>query len=70
MVREDAKNAFTEPITFGFFSGFSTTRRSVPEVGRSVVLTCVFAVFLSKAHRGVADGPHVGVFPKIFSCPE
>jgi hypothetical protein len=48
------------------------------------VLTCVFAVFLSEAHPGVADGPSkgldgpskgpdgpcIGVFPKIFSCPE
>jgi hypothetical protein len=24
------------------------------------VLTCVFAVFLSKAHPGVADGPPLG----------
>jgi hypothetical protein len=28
------------------------------------VLTCVFAVFLSEAHPGVADGPRIGVFPK------
>jgi hypothetical protein len=42
------------------------------------VLTCVFAVFLSEAHPGVADGPPQGpgrfahryFFPKSFSCPE
>jgi hypothetical protein len=28
------------------------------------VLTCVYAVFLSEAHFGVADGPRLGVFPK------
>jgi uncharacterized membrane protein YhdT len=28
--------------------------------GRSVVLTYVFAVFLSEAHPGVADGPSQG----------
>jgi hypothetical protein len=28
--------------------------------GQSVVLTCVFAVFLSEAHPGVADGPPQG----------
>jgi hypothetical protein len=39
-------------------------------IGRFVVLTCVFAVFLSEAHLDVADGPRIGVFPKSFSCPE
>jgi hypothetical protein len=29
-------------------------------IRRSVVLTCVFAVFLSEAHPGVADGPPQG----------
>ena len=29
-------------------------------IGRSVVLTCVFAVFLSEAHPSVADGPPQG----------
>jgi hypothetical protein len=29
-------------------------------VGRFVVLTCVYAVFLSEAHFGVADGPPQG----------
>jgi hypothetical protein len=32
--------------------------------GQSIVLTCVFVVFLSEAHPGVADGPRIGVFPK------
>jgi hypothetical protein len=29
------KMNFTEPVTFGFFSGFTTTGRSAPEAGRS-----------------------------------
>jgi hypothetical protein len=29
------KMHFTEPVTFSFFSGFSTVVRSVPEAGRS-----------------------------------
>jgi hypothetical protein len=29
-------------------------------IGRSVVLTCVFVVFLSEAHPGLADGPPQG----------
>jgi hypothetical protein len=29
-------------------------------IGRSVVLTCVYAVFLSEGHPGVADGPPQG----------
>jgi hypothetical protein len=65
------KMHFTEPVTFGF-SWFLTTRRSAPEAGRSapnsarfsfgrsVVLTHIFAVFLSEAHPGVADGPPQG----------
>jgi hypothetical protein len=28
---------FTEPVTFGFFLVFSTTERSAPEAGRSVL---------------------------------
>jgi hypothetical protein len=57
---------FTEPVTFGF-SGFYPTVRSAPEagrsalgLGRSVVLTCVYAVFLSEGHPGGADGPPQG----------
>jgi hypothetical protein len=33
-VHEDAKNHFTEPVTFGFF-GSSHTRWSAPKLGRS-----------------------------------
>jgi hypothetical protein len=72
-VREDAIIHFTEPITFGFF-GSAPTGRSVPEagrsalglrgarfsIGRSAVLICVYVVFLSEAHFGVADGPPQG----------
>jgi hypothetical protein len=29
-------------------------------IGQSIVLTCVYAVFLSEAHFGVADGPQQG----------
>ena len=29
-------------------------------IGHSVVLTCVYAVFLSEAHFGVVDGPPQG----------
>jgi hypothetical protein len=47
-------------------------------IGQSVVLTCVYAVFLSEAHFGVTDSPPQGpgrstlrCFPKKnFSCPE
>ena len=58
---------FTEPVTFGF-SGFSRSDgpRLVSDgarffIGRSVVLTCVYAVFLSEGHLGVADGPPQGL---------
>jgi hypothetical protein len=82
---------FTEPVTFEFF-WFSPTGWSAPEarrsalvsngarfsIGQSVVLTCIYAVFLSKAHFGVTDGPPqrpgrsaLRCFSKkIFSCPE
>jgi hypothetical protein len=54
---------FTEPVTFGFFWFFNdrTVLASPLEV-RSV--NDVFAVFLSDAHPGVADGPCLGVFQK------
>jgi hypothetical protein len=56
------KMNYTEPITFGVF--VTMTGRSVRlvsdgtrfSIGRSVVLTCVFAVFLSEAHPDVTDG--------------
>jgi hypothetical protein len=68
---------FTEPVTFGFFwfhrPDGPRLRPDGPRlvsdgacisIGQSVVLTCVYAVFLSEAHFGVADGPRLGVFPK------
>jgi hypothetical protein len=65
------KMHFTEPITFRFFLVFHRPdgprlRPDGPRlvsdgahfsIGRSIVLTCVFAVFLSEAHPAVADGP-------------
>jgi hypothetical protein len=61
------KMIFTEPITFGFFLVFQRPDgpRLVSDgarfsIGRSVVLTCVFAGFLSKAHPSVTDGPPQG----------
>jgi hypothetical protein len=32
------------------------------------VLTCVFAVFLSEAHPGVADGPPQGSGRSVYRC--
>jgi hypothetical protein len=75
---------FTKPVTFGFFLVFHRPdgprlRPDGPRlvsdgarffIGRFVVLTCVYAVFLSEGHPGVADGPCLGVFPKSFSYPE
>jgi hypothetical protein len=68
------KMHFTEPVTFGFFLVFQRPdgprlRPDDPRLvsdgarfstKRSIVLTCVFAVFLSEAHLGVADGPPQG----------
>jgi hypothetical protein len=68
-VYEDAKIAFIEPITFGFFlvsqrSDGPCLRPDVPRLvsngarfsfGQPIVLSCVFAVFLSEAHPGVAN---------------
>jgi hypothetical protein len=65
------KMHFIEPVTFGFFLVFqrpdgSHLRSDGPRlvsdgahfsIERSIVLTCVFAVFLSEAHPGVAGGP-------------
>jgi hypothetical protein len=86
------KMNFTEPVTFGVFSGLQRSdgprlRSDGPRLvsdgacfsfRRSVVLTYVFAEFLSEAHPNVADGPsqglgrsaHMCFFPKSFSCPE
>jgi hypothetical protein len=64
---------FTEPVTFGFY--FCFHRPDGPRlvsngarfsIGQSVVLTCVYAVFLSEAHFGVADGPRLVCFSKKF----
>jgi hypothetical protein len=69
---------YTEHVTFEFFlvlqrSDGPRLRPNGPclvsdgarfSIGQSVVLTCVFSVFLSEAHSGVADGPRIGVFPK------
>ena len=63
------KMHFTEPVTFGF-SVFQRPdglrlRPDCPRlvsdgarfsIRRSVVYTCVFAVFLSEGHLGVTDG--------------
>jgi hypothetical protein len=77
------KMHFTEPVTFGFLVFQRSNgprlrpdgRRLVSDgahfsFGQSVVLTRVFAVFLSEAHPGVVDGPRIGEFPKSFSCLE
>ena len=82
---------FTEPVSFEFFWFFQRPdgprlRPDGPRlvsdaarfsIGWSVVLTCVFAVFLSEAFLGVVDGPpqwpdgpRLGEFPKHFSCPK
>jgi hypothetical protein len=37
-------------------------------IERSVVLTCVFAVFLSEAHPDVADGPPQGPGLSVHRC--
>jgi hypothetical protein len=73
---------FTEPVTFGFFWFFTdqTIRALVSDgshlvsdgarfsIGRSIVLTCVFAVFLSEAHPGVVDGPPQGPGRSVHRC--
>jgi hypothetical protein len=72
---------FTEPVTFGFFC-FSPTGRSaqrsdgprlVPDgarfsIERFVVLTCVYAVFLSEGHPGVADDSPQGPGRSALRC--
>jgi hypothetical protein len=37
-------------------------------IGRYIVLTCVFAVFLSEAHPGVVDGPPQGPGRSAHRC--
>jgi hypothetical protein len=60
------------------FSSFSTSGRSAPEPGWSELalgrcslllqtvhsVNACFALFLSKAHLGVANGPRIGEFSK------
>jgi hypothetical protein len=74
------KMHFTEPVTFGFLV---FQRSDGPHLrpdnlhlvsdgsrfsfGQFIVLTRVFAMFLSEAHPGIVDGPHIGEFPKSFS---
>jgi hypothetical protein len=71
---------FTEPVTFGF-SGFHRPdgphlRPDGPRlvsdgarfsIGRSIVQTCVFGVFLSEGHFGVANGPPQGPGRSVLS---
>jgi hypothetical protein len=66
---------FTEPITFGFFLVFQRPDgpRLVSDgarfsIRRSIVLTCVFAVFLSEAHPSVAVGPPQGPGRSAHMC--
>jgi hypothetical protein len=69
------KMHFTEPVTFGFFLGFQRPNgpRLVSDgarfsIERSVVLTCVFVVFLSEAHHSVAVGPPQGPVRSAHMC--
>jgi hypothetical protein len=73
---------FTEPVTFGFF--LILQRPDGPRLspdgsllvlddarfsfGRSIVLTYVFAEFLSKAHPSVMDGPPQGPGRSAHRC--
>jgi hypothetical protein len=68
---------FTEPVTFGF-SSISMSGRSTPDARRSKLgprrctllrrivcsVNACFALFLSEAHLGVADGPRTGELSK------
>jgi hypothetical protein len=81
-VREDAKNAFYRTRHLWVFLVFQRPDDLrlrpdgpclVSDSARfsfrlSIVLTCVFAVFPSEAHPGVADSPRIDVFLKNFSC--
>jgi hypothetical protein len=82
MVREDAKNAFYRTRHLWVFLVFQRPdgprlRPDGPRLvsngarfsfRRSVVLTCVFAMFLSEAHLGVADGPLQGPGRSAHRC--
>jgi hypothetical protein len=76
------KMNYTEPVIFGFFLGLQQQdglclRPDGPRlvsngarfsIGRSIVLTCVFAVFLSEAHPSVADDPPQGPERSAHRC--
>jgi hypothetical protein len=82
MVREDAKNAFYRTRHLQVFLVFQRPDgprlrldgpRLVSDGARfsirwSIVITCVFAVFLSEAHPGVADGPPQGPRRSTHRC--
>jgi hypothetical protein len=81
-VREDTKNAFYRTRHLRVFLVFQRPdgpclrpdgSRLVSDgasfsIERFVVLTCVFAVFLSRAHSGVADGPPQGPGQSAHRC--
>jgi hypothetical protein len=82
MVHEDAKNAFYRTHHFWGFLVFqrSDGPRLRPDgprlvtdgarfsIGRSVVFTCVFEVFLFEAQPGVSDGPAQGPGRSAHRC--
>jgi hypothetical protein len=80
MIREDTKNTFYQThhlrvfLVFHLLDGLRLVSDGACfSIGRSVVLTCVFAVFLSEAHPSVANGLPQG--PKrsahrCFSIPD
>jgi hypothetical protein len=72
---------FTKPATFAFSSfhrpDSPRLRPDSPRlvsdgahfsIRRSIVLTCVYAMFLSEAHLGVADGPPQGPGRSTLRC--
>jgi hypothetical protein len=81
-VREDAKNTFFSNPSPSSFSGFHRPggprlRLDGPRlvsdsarfsIGQFVVLTCVYAVFLSEGHLGAADGPPQGPGRSALRC--
>jgi hypothetical protein len=80
MIREDTKNTFYQThhlrvfLVFHLLDGLRLVSDSACfSIGRSVVLTCVFAVFLSEAHPSVANdlpqGPRRSAH-RCFSIPD
>jgi hypothetical protein len=74
-VREVAKNTFYRTRHLRVFLVFKRPDgpRLVSDgarfsIGWSMVLTCVFAMFLSEAHPGVADGPPQGPRRSAHMC--